>query len=110
MCDNVIERYSDGVGQVHFLGGMLRLDLVSFKPGEKTDGDDKAANAKPVVVERVVMSPNAFLATFDSFVNMIEKLKQAGVIAEQPAEDKAPAAPTPVDAKPEKKPTKKATK
>ena len=77
---NCKEIYTDGIGKIHFLGGMLRLDLFSFAPS--TEDNDKP---QPEVVERLIMSPNAFLASYESFVNMIEKLKTAGIIA--PAEE-----------------------
>lgn len=70
------EIYSDGIGKIHFLGGMLRLDLFSFKPS-----DEENDKPQPEIVQRVVMSPNAFLASYESFVNMIEKLKDAGIIS-----------------------------
>lgn len=70
------EIYSDGIGKIHFIGGMLRLDLYSYSPDE----DDAAGKPKPEVVERIVMSPNAFLASYDSFLNMIDKLKDANIL------------------------------
>ena len=74
--NEVNEIYSDGIGKINFLGGMIRLDLFSFMPT-----DNKEEKPEPRVVQRVVMSPNAFLASYESFVNMIDKLQDAGIIA-----------------------------
>ncbi len=70
------EVYSDGIGKIHFLGGTIRLDLFSFTPADK-DGEDPI----PTITERIIMSPNAFLASYESFVNMIQKLEDAGIVS-----------------------------
>ena len=84
MSENIKETYSDGIGKIHFLGGTIRLDLFSFVPSEK-DGEEPV----PEITERIIMSPNAFLASYESFVNMLKKLEDAGIISrnakEQPA-------------------------
>lgn len=74
--ERINEIYSDGIGKIHFYGGVIRLDLFSFEP---SDVDGEAPQRK--VTDRIIMSPNAFLSSFDSFVNMIEKLKDAGIVA-----------------------------
>lgn len=76
MKDDIKEVYSDGIGKIHFLGGTIRLDLFSFQPSDK-DGEDPV----PSITERIIMSPNAFLASYESFVNMIGKLEQAGIVS-----------------------------
>ncbi len=76
MRNEITEIYSDGIGKIHFIGGMIRLDLFTFSPDE----EDASGKPKPEVCQRVVMSPNAFLASYDSFVNMIEKLKDANIL------------------------------
>ena len=45
MADTRKEFFADGIGQIHFAGGMLRLDLVTLQPGE----DGKAPDRKSVV-------------------------------------------------------------
>ena len=69
--------YTDGVGKIHFFGNMLRLDLMDFVPAES---DDANAKPEPQITTRLVMSPNAFLASYESFINMIDKLQKAGVL------------------------------
>lgn len=79
MDNNIKEIYSDGIGKIHFFGGTIRLDLFSFEPSDKEN-----ENPIPRVTKRIVMSPNAFLSSYESFVNMVEKLKEAGVISDAP--------------------------
>jgi len=90
--EEVKEIYSDGIGKIHFFGNMIRLDLMSFEPAE----DDENGKPNPVVTNRIVMSPNAFLASYDSFVNMIKKLTDAGVLSKA-SEETAEAAETTED-------------
>ena len=100
--ENIKEIYSDGIGKIHFIGGMLRLDLFSFNP----DQEDAAGKPKPEVVQRVVMSPNAFLASYDSFLNMIDKLKAANILAdrtEETATEETTVDDTPADTESEEK-------
>lgn len=74
--NEIKEIYSDGIGKINFLGGMIRLDFFSFVPT-----DNKDEKPEPKAIQRVVMSPNAFLASYESFVNMIDKLQDAGIIS-----------------------------
>lgn len=83
---HVRERYVDGIGKIHFVGGVIRFDLYSFQP--KDDKEGKEAQPEPVIAERLIMSPNGFLASYDAMVNMIQKLTDAGVI--QKREDAKP--------------------
>ena len=71
------ERYVDGIGKIHFVGQMIRFDLFSFVPSEG-DNDEKP---EPKLVERLVMSPNGFLASYEAMVNMINKLTEAGILS-----------------------------
>ena len=73
----IFERYVDGIGKIHFLGNVVKFDLFSFAPSEN-DKDDKP---EPKLVERLVMSPNGFLASYEAMVNMINKLTEAGVLS-----------------------------
>jgi len=75
---NVKERYVDGIGKIHFVGGVVRFDLYSFQPQDEKDGKEVAP--EPIIAERLIMSPNGFLASYDAMVNMIQKLTEAGVI------------------------------
>ena len=68
------EIFADGVGQIHFAGGMVRYDFVTLQPEE---------NGKPPVPQsnvRVIMPPQGFLAAFNSMQQLIDKLVEAGVL------------------------------
>ena len=68
------EIYADGIGQIHFAGGMVRFDFVTLQP--EADG----AAPVPEVNERIIMPPQGFLGAFNSMQQLIEKLLEAGVL------------------------------
>ncbi len=68
------ELYTDGIGNIHLTGGMVRLDLVSLQPSE--DGK----NVAPEKIQRVVMSPDAFIQTFGVMQQFTNKLVEAGLL------------------------------
>lgn len=74
------ERYVDGIGKIHFLGQMLKFDFFSFAPTDSNKED----KPEPVLVERLVMSPNGFLASYEAMVNMVNKLTEAGILSKAP--------------------------
>ncbi len=73
------EIFADGIGQVHFAGGMVRFDFVTLQPEE----NGKAPVPQPNV--RIIMPPQGFLAAFDSMQQLIDKLLEAGVIQKNEA-------------------------
>ena len=68
------EIYADGIGQIHFAGGMVRFDFVTLQP--EADG----AAPVPEVNERIIMPPQGFLGAFNSMQQLIDKLIEAGVL------------------------------
>jgi hypothetical protein len=74
--DNVKEEiYADGIGQIHFAGGMVRFDFVTLQP----DAESKA-EPQPLCRQRVIMPPQGFLNAFNSMQNLIDKLLEAGIL------------------------------
>jgi hypothetical protein len=69
------EIYADGIGQIHFAGGMVRYDFVTLQPN--TDGKGEPT---PICRERIIMPPQGFLSAFNSMQNLIDKLLEAGVL------------------------------
>ena len=68
------EIYADGIGQIHFAGGMVRFDFMTLQPEE---------NGKAPVPEnkiRMIMPPQGFLAAFNSMQQLIDRLVEAGVL------------------------------
>ena len=66
--------FADGFGQIHFAGGIFRMDLVNLEPTEE---------GKPPVPEataRLIVPPQGFLAMFNAMQQMIGKLEQAGLV------------------------------
>ena len=68
------EIFADGIGQIHFAGGMGRFDFVTLQPEE----DGKVPIPQSNV--RVIMPPQGFLAAFNSMQQLIDKLLEAGVL------------------------------
>ena len=69
------EIFADGIGQIHFAGGMVRFDFVTLQPDEEGKKDPAA-----VCNERIIMPPQGFLNAFNSMQNLIDKLLDAGVL------------------------------
>lgn len=76
------EIFADGIGQIHFAGGMVRFDFMTLQP----ESDGKAP--VPEVRERIIMPPQGFLGAFNSMQQLIDKLLAAGVLQknEEPKE------------------------
>ena len=68
------EIFADGIGQIHFAGGMVRYDFVTLQPGE----EGKAPVPQSSI--RIIMPPQGFLATFNSMQQLIDKLLDAGIL------------------------------
>ena len=68
------EIFADGVGQIHFAGGMVRYDFVTLQPEENGKAPVPQSNI------RVIMPPQGFLAAFNSMQQLIDKLVEAGVL------------------------------
>ncbi len=68
------EIYADGIGQIHFVGGMVRFDFMTLQPEEQ--GQPAAPQSKL----RIIMPPQGFLATFNSMQQLIDKLVEAKVL------------------------------
>ena len=73
------EIYADGIGQVHFAGGMVRYDFVTLQPSE----DGKAPVPQSNV--RIIMPPQGFLGACNSMQQLIDKLLEAGVLQKNEA-------------------------
>ena len=73
------EIFADGIGQIHFAGGMVRYDFVTLQPAE----DGKAPTPQSNV--RIVMPPQGFIAAFKSMQQLNDKLLEAGVLQKNEA-------------------------
>ena len=68
------EIFADGVGQIHFAGGMVRYDFVTLQPEENGKAPVPQSNV------RVIMPPQGFFAALSSMQQLVDKLVEAGVI------------------------------
>ena len=75
-----VEFFVDGIGKIHFTGGMIRYDMITLEPGE--DGKEPVPEKKV----RIIMPPDGFLKTFNTMQRLIDQLLEAGVL--QKREDK----------------------
>ena len=68
------EVFADGIGQIHFAGGMVRYDFITLQPQE----DGKAPT--PEATLRIIMPPQGFLSAFNAMQQLIDKLVEAGIL------------------------------
>lgn len=69
------ERFVDGVEKIHFLGGVVRIDFATFQPNPENP-DQPGMETK----ERIIMTPEGFLRTFNSIQQLAEQLLKQGVL------------------------------
>lgn len=95
--------FTDGIGRITVIGGVVRLDLITYSPIE-TD-----ANGQPraVLTQRVVMGVDAFLRSAEKVMETVQRLTGPNANARpQPAPQKpaAPQAVTPHVVQPQQPP------
>lgn len=76
--DGKKEIFADGIGHIHFTGGMVRIDLMRFD----ADGEPESKPV-PVSKERIIMPPEGFLRSFRVMQALIDQLVQKGVVQEK---------------------------
>jgi hypothetical protein len=91
----VPELFADGVLDVGYGAGMVRIDLFSLSALRK----DHEGRPAPVVRQRLVMSLQGFLSTLQTLEGMRQRLEQAGVLPPNP-DASSPLDPAPVAARP----------
>ena len=92
--DRVPELYADGILDIGFGNGMLRIDLFSLSATRKDDNGQPS----PAIRQRVVMNLNGFLASLAAMEGMRQRLEAAGVPlpgALSPGGGTSPSAPRP---------------
>jgi hypothetical protein len=85
--------FSDGIGQITVIGGMVRLDFVAYSPTEK----DAKGQYLPVFCQRIVMNPETFLhaaAKMQEAAQAIARMAQRPA-TEPPAESSSSPRPAP---------------
>lgn len=74
--DRIPELYADGVFDIGFGNGMVRIDLFSLSALRK----DANGQPLPAIRQRVVMSLPGFLASLSALEGMRQRLEAAGVL------------------------------
>ncbi|CAO3441285.1 hypothetical protein [Azospirillum endophyticum] len=85
--DRIPELYADGVFDIGFGNGMVRIDLFSLSALRKDDNGQPL----PAIRQRVVMSLPGFLASLSALEGMRQRLEAAGVLPANPGVVPAPA-------------------
>lgn len=67
--------FTDGIGNINFSGGMVRMNLITLVPGEK------AAEQ----VTRLIMPVTGLMQSYATMQQFMEKLVEAGVLQKQAA-------------------------
>lgn len=70
--------FADGIANMNFIDGVVRIDLVNIASIEK----DKAPNIQPV--GRVALSLPGLLRTHDQLTKMIDKMIEDGILTKNP--------------------------
>ncbi len=68
------EIFADGVYQIHMIEQTIRLDFMRLQPSP----ENKTPVPKPF--ERVVLTPQGFLRTYEAMGQIVKKLEELGVI------------------------------
>ncbi len=66
--------YIDGIRQIHFINGMVRMD--AFVLTHASGGEQKQENAG-----QIVMTPQGFLSALSAMQQLADRMVQAGVLA-----------------------------
>ncbi|MCG5238982.1 hypothetical protein [Azospirillum doebereinerae] len=85
--DRIPELYADGILDVGFGNGMVRIDLFSLSPLRK----DENGQPLPAIRQRVVMSLQGFLSSLGAMDGMRQRLEAAGILVPNGVPNVAPA-------------------
>ena len=78
--------FTDGIGRITVIGGVVRLDMVTYSPNET----DAQGRPRQVFTQRIVMGTDAFLRSSEKILEIVQHLTKA----------KAPASRNPTAAQP----------
>ncbi len=72
------EAYADGVYQIHMLENTIRLDFMRLQPSPENQ------TPVPKPFERVILTPQGFLRTYQAMTQIMQKLEELGVVKRNP--------------------------
>jgi hypothetical protein len=67
------QHFTDGIGRITVIGGIVRLDLVTYSATET----DAGGNARPVLTQRVLMGVDAFLRSSEKILETVQAITKA---------------------------------
>lgn len=79
MSDSTI--YCDGISNITLVGGMVRIDFFRLSPTAK----DKNGRPAMEFLTQLVMPPDSFLQGLGAMQNLVQQLKEKGVVRTPPA-------------------------
>lgn len=86
------QHFTDGIGRITVIGGIVRLDLVTYSATET----DASGNARPVLTQRVLMGVEAFLRSSEKILETVQAITKAQQKRPAPApQQPAPQQPAP---------------
>lgn len=68
--------YTDGVGNIHVTGNLVRFDLITLQPNLQSENGQPVYNMN----QRLIMPLEAFVQAFMLQDGVVKKLIEAGVI------------------------------
>lgn len=80
------QHFTDGIGRITVIGGIVRLDLVTYSATET----DAGGNARPVLTQRVLMGVDAFLRSSEKILETVQAITRAQQQRTVPAPQPAP--------------------
>ncbi len=81
--------FTDGVGRISVIGGVVRLDMVTYSPNET----DAQGRPRQVFTQRIVMGTDAFLRSSEKILEIVQHLTKAQ--GQQPHQQPQPPRPVP---------------
>jgi hypothetical protein len=67
------QHFIDGIGGITVIGGIVRLDLVTYSATEA----DANGQPRPVLTQRLLMSTEAFLRSSDKILETVQAITKA---------------------------------
>jgi hypothetical protein len=89
--------FSDGIGRISVIGGVVRLDLVTYSATET----DAKGQPRAVLSQRIVMGAEGFLRASEKILEAAQQMTRAGQTQPQPQIKTEPAPSQPAPARPE---------
>jgi hypothetical protein len=76
------EIFADGISAIHVTGHLVRIDLVTVQPQQKSDSDQPVLD----ISKRIIMPLESFVQSFVVQENILKQLIDAGVLTKYPPE------------------------